>query len=138
MMPANLSFLTRLVPAPRVRAWVMRAPRLLFTWWDLPSRQMRARWTKAPMMIAIERAKTKYISHGVEMLKKTSREASVVRAVSAAEMAPMMATGMTRPPQLARKRVPFGAFGSFCGIEVMRFESRPEVVEACRRRSRRG
>ena len=74
------------------------------------------------LLIAIERAKTKYISHGVEMLKKTSREASVVRAVSAAEMAPMMATGMTRPPQLARNREPLGALGPsglLCGIEVM-------------------
>jgi hypothetical protein len=26
---------------------------------------------------------------------------------------------MTRPPQLARKRLPFGACGSFCGIEVI-------------------
>ena len=59
------------------------------------------------MITAIERTKTKYISHGVLMLKNTSREASVVRAVSNAAMAPMMATGMTSPPKLARRRVPF-------------------------------
>ena len=72
---------------------------------------MRARCTNAQMMMPMESVNTKYISHGALMLKNTSREASVVRAVSSAEMAAITATGTTTPPMLARKRDSFGRPG---------------------------
>src|ERR1035437_2632209 len=106
--PANLSFGTRLVPAPSVIAFVRRAPMLSVTETDFPSRQMRSRRIKAAKRIAIDSAKTKYMIAGVLMFQSTSRCAVPVRAISKREIAPMMSIGMTMPAGLARNFVPVG------------------------------